>query len=191
MDKIIDFFNWFMGNQWINVAVLVIAIITLVYAAIPVHTARKLRLREMADNLPGVKAMVNAAPSVDGWRSVVLHITPPPAQEATFKFTKGGWCIINARLLSRNSKLAFAREGDNSLAGPIVGPSPRMMSGRLNHPQPFAMEFFMRFPGTPIADRGQRAKFRVKIGRNRTDAAPLSLIVWAEVPDNAQSERAI
>ena len=148
MNDLIGFLNWFTGNQWISLVAVVLGVVAIVYTAIPVHAARKQRRLEAARNQPGVKATINRTPSVDNWRSIQLHITPPEAQAQTFVFQKSGWRIRNAKLISpRNTELAFARDDDHSLKGPVVGISDRLMSGRAdNHLQPFAMEFFIRFP---------------------------------------------
>jgi hypothetical protein len=63
------------------------------------------------------------------------------------------------------------------------------MSGRTNHPQPFAMEFFIRFPGTPHADRGRRAKLRVRIGHSEDVDLHRTIVTWAEVPFDAETKR--
>lgn len=61
------------------------------------------------------------------------------------------------------------------------------MSGRLpDHPQPFAMEFFMRFAETPTGDRGKRAKFRVRTWHKQPYHAGDTLDVWAVVRDDAE-----
>ncbi|MEX2034764.1 MAG: hypothetical protein WEA28_06190 [Xanthobacteraceae bacterium] len=139
--------NW-AADRWLPLAGLLVAIIFGTIRTIPIYNARKQRKLDAARNEPGVKATINRTPSVDGWRSIQLHITPPPAQAATFRFGKRGWRIVNAKLLSpRNVELAFANDDDHSLTGPIVRVSPRMMSGRVNHPQPFAMEFFYSLSG--------------------------------------------
>lgn len=192
MDSIIAFVNWFTGNQWVALAALVISIIALIYAAIPVHWNRNQRKLDAARNEPGAKATINRTPSVDGWRSIQIHITPPPAQIEAFRFQRNGWRIVNAKLLSpRNAQLAFAREDDHSLRGPIIRSSPRRMSGRVNHPQPFAMEFFIRFEGTPHADRGKRAKFRVIISHSDDPDLSRALKLWAEVPIDADTQHSI
>ena len=191
MNDLIGFLNWFTGNQWISLVAVVLAVVAIVYTAIPVHAARKQRRLEAARNRPGVKATINRTPSVDNWRSIQLHITPPEAQAQTYVFQKSGWRIRNAKLISpRNTELAFARDDDHSLKGPIVGISGRLMSGRADgHLQPFAMEFFIRFPGTPIADQGKRAKFRVQIWRKQPYDPGRTVEVWAEVPLDAESKR--
>jgi hypothetical protein len=161
---------------------LVVGVVGVILAAITFRTARNQRRLENAAKEPGVQALINRTPSIDGWRSVQLHLTPPK-DSAAFSFGKTGWRIVNAELRwPRNAELAFAKDNDASMAGPIAALSPRLISGRINHAQPFAMEFFIRFPGTPHADRGKRARFRVNIGHTEDHNLRRIMDTWAEVP---------
>ena len=75
--------------------------------------------------------------------------------------------------------------------GPIEAISQGAMSGRLNdHPEAFAMEFFIRFPGTPHADQGKRARFRVTLAHADPGYDRLTIDVQAEVPVDAAKDRA-
>src|SRR5258708_7118971 len=122
-------------------------------------------------------------PSVDGWRSVQLHITGPEAAGGNFDFNRSGWRIMSAKLVApRRATLAFAREDNGSLMGPIVRVAERVMSGRVGDVQPYALEFFIRFPGTPTSDHGMRARFRVKLWRKNEPDRVRSVDVWAQVP---------
>jgi hypothetical protein len=189
MDALVGVLSGFTAAEWMDLAALLVTIVAGIYAAIRVHTERKQRKLDAARNEPGVGAIISRTPSIDGWRSIQLHLTPPPAA-ATFHYGERGWRIVNAKLLSpRDAKLAFARDDDHSLKGPIAGLAPRLMSGRTNHPQPFAMEFFIRFPGTPHADRGRRAKLRVRIGHSEDVDLHRTIVTWAEVPFDAETKR--
>jgi hypothetical protein len=168
---------------------LVLALVGLPYRIIPVHTAARERRRKEAKESPGVQATINKMPSVDGWRSIQLHITAPEATADNLDFQASGWRIMSAKLVApRNATVAFAREDDHSLRGPIDGLAERVMSGRMGDVQPYALEFFIRFPGTPTSDHGMRARFRVKLWRKKEPDRVRSLDVWAEVPLNADSE---
>ena len=187
METISSVFAKLSVEVWIAIAALLVAIIAAYFQAVPVIAARRDHRFRIQRELPGVKATINKTPSVDGWRSIQMHIVP---QDNDWKSIHS-WRIRNAVLLSpRRAKIAFARNDDSSLAGPIVGNSERMMSGRQEpNPQLFAMEFFICFPDTPHADRGTRAKFRVTIWRKEPLHDDIAHIVWAEVPGDAEATR--
>lgn len=164
--------------------------VAVVYAAIQIHRANSARRSEKAKQLPGIKATINKTPSLDGWRSIQLHLTPPASHVGNFDFKRSGWRIKSAELrFPRKAEIAFAREDDHSLRGPIAAPSARLMSRRIDDIQPYTMEFFIRFPKTPKADHGNRAKFRVKTWRKKPLTDGPTLEVWAEVPLGALIER--
>jgi hypothetical protein len=188
--ELMGFLDGLSPDQWIALVTLAVAIIAAIYAAAPVHMAIRARRENAWKGRPGVQATINKSPSVDGWRSIQLHIVAPEGRR-DFDVQQSGWRIQQATLLSpRNAELAFAKDGDHSLNGPIAAPSARVMSGRMGDVQSFAMEFFIRFPETPTADQGQRAQFRVKIWRKQPYDAGITLDAWAMVPDNAERERA-
>ena len=111
---------------------------------------------EAEAKLPGIQATISQTRSVDGWRPVQLHLTAPP-ENSSYRFDNKGWRILEATLLlPRQASLARAREDDNGMEGPIWGHAQRNLTGRpIVHPQPFAMEFFIRFGDTtPHADAG-------------------------------------
>jgi hypothetical protein len=172
----------------------VAAIIAAIYAAIPVHVGMRTKRRERLLNLPGVKAYINGSPSIDGWRSVLLHTKEPETFLGQhWDPVKAGWRIEQATLLEpKNVRLAFARKGDGSLYGPIVSETGRTISNDPPPQQPFAMEFFLRFPTTPVTDHGKRAKFRVVLLKAASTVDPpekLTLDVWGGVPMNADTFR--
>ncbi len=152
----------------------------------------KARLLDRARQRPGVQATINRNPSVDRWRSVQIALLVPEAyqNDRSWNFTTSGWRIRNAKLIwPRTARIAFAREDDASLRGPISASSGNLMSGRIDDRQPFVMEFFLRLPQTPEHDQGKRAKFRVTVWRKSPYEKGFVRDVWAEVPSDASSKR--
>src|SRR3954447_25624200 len=124
----------------ISAVSLFIAILSLAFGR---SDARRKARDEQFAKRPGVKATINRAPSIDGWRSDQLHITRPPG-EPDYRFGNSGWRIASARLIAPwSADLAFARDDDPSLLGPVISTSAeRTLSRRpSDHLQPFAMEF--------------------------------------------------
>ena len=141
---------------------------------------------------PGVSLRINGTPSIDGWRGANLHVSPPPGGPLVGWQVQGsGWRIDSARLVSpRGAKLAFRRDDDHGLKGPIAGLSPRTISGRPNsHPQPYSIEFFIRLPATPHGDRGHRVRMKAVL-RNTIDPERKgqTLSVFGAVPHDALSQ---
>jgi hypothetical protein len=191
MNVLVDVLSWFTAEVWIDLATLLVTIvlgaITIVLGAIPIYAAWKKHTLKAARNKPGVRATINRTPSIDGWRSIQLHLTPPPA-DATFQYGKRGWRIDNAKLLSPcNAKQAFARDDDHSLKGLIAGLAPRLMSGRTNHPQPFAIRFLFAFriPPTLIGE----SVLNIASGLVTAKMFDLhrTVVTWAEVPFDAET----
>lgn len=189
MSELFTFWEGLTRDQLLGLVAVFLAAVAAIYTAIPVHMARRTGRQEAARQRPGVQATINGSPSIDGWRSVQIHIKAPEGQK-DFEHKRSGWRIMSVTLVSpRNAKLAFARADDHSLKGPIVGPSERVMSGRMGDIQPFAMEFFMRFPETPTSDHGKRAKFRIKIWKKQPYDPGSTLDAWATVPADAATQR--
>jgi hypothetical protein len=183
------FLDGLTRDQSIALVALAVAVIAAIYAAVPVHIAIRTRREAARKQRPGVQATINRTPSIDGWRSVQLHIVAPEGNSG-FDVQRAAWRIQQATLVSpRDAELAFANEDDHSLGGPIAAPSGRVMSGRMGDVQPFAMEFFIRFPETPTSDHGMRARFRIKIWRKQPFDAGITLNAWATVPHDAERQR--
>ena len=111
--------------------------------------------RERLDGLrPGLAAWINGTPSVDGWRSVLVHIQKPlgfAGNDLDF-LRDSGWAIeLIVIKAPKNAILARSREDDSSLRGPIVGEPTRTISGRktgrLAELQPFAQVNRAEFVG--------------------------------------------
>lgn len=188
MPDFVGILSWLGDHPIVRLIGIVAAVIGCAIAVMAFLRPIIERRRKAAKQRPGVQATINRALSVDGWRSVQIHLTRPEEHDGRFDFLQSGWGIRCATLLSpRDAELADARLDDHALRGPIVARSPRVMGGRLpDHPQPFAMEFFLRFPETPMADRGKRAKFRVSIWRRQPYHAGYTLDAWAVVRDDAE-----
>jgi hypothetical protein len=166
-----------------GVFALIIAAAGLLLAAVKFYIDWKDRHRRLEQEHPGVRAKINNSLSVDGWRIVQLHLTRPEVHKRHDDYN--GWCIASVRLIKpRRARLAFARDDDASMRGPIRLESQRSISGRLpGQPQRFALEFFIKFAGTPH-DRAARACFKVEMSRSEPPAS-MMLYAWAEVPSTA------
>ena len=110
---------------------------------------------EFHESTPEVKATINRDYYEGGWRSVQLHVAPPPDAS---NFRAGNWRIAIATLLKPAWPIALARAQDDDYAQRVFYPDNpvRTLSGKLEgRPQRFALEFFIHFRSGD--DRGKRA----------------------------------
>jgi hypothetical protein len=133
---------------------------------------------------PRVKAIINRERYPGGWRSVGLHIMPPPGQESSFRFTKRGWRIDGAELLSPMDAVLARAKDDDYATGEFYPEKPmRSLNGRpIGHVQPFGLEFFIKFDGA--TDKERKAKFRVKLNHTEDPKLRHSIKVWTRVPSD-------
>jgi hypothetical protein len=160
---------WWIGFALIGIGVLVLVL--------------SLRRPDQASPMqayPGVRAHINTTDYGDGWRSVQLHIMPPPGQEQNFRFRL--WRISHARLIWPCAAILSRAQGDDATGKRIEGSATRVLEGRpIRHVQPFALEFFIGFTGSS-SEVGRKATFRVKIHHIEQKALKRTLYASAIVP---------
>jgi hypothetical protein len=136
---------------------------------------------QSASSIPGVKATINRDCYLDGWRSVQLHIMPPPGQEQTY--SKHGWRIDGAKLVSPSDAVLARAKDDDYASGEFYPEKPtRYLAGKpLGHVQPFALEFFIKFQGT--TDKGRKATFQVTLNHAADPKLRRTIRTWTTVPN--------
>jgi hypothetical protein len=170
-------------STWVSIFLILVGF--LMFVLNRVLPDRSMQSTMSSSSIPGVRAIINRDRYPGGWRSVQLHITPPPGQEHTYHFSKHGWRIDSAKLLSpRGAVLARAKDDDyTSRVFYPEGPT-RCLDGRpVGHVQPFALEFFIKFDG-PV-DSGRKAKFQVKLNHTEDPKLRHTIQTWSEVPSDA------
>jgi hypothetical protein len=132
---------------------------------------------------PAVKATINRKHYLGGWRSVQLHMVGSGEKQQDFEFEN--WRIERARLLNPSDAILARAENDDYARGVFYPENPvRELIGKSDaRPQPFALEFFIKFEGE---DRGRTAKFSVTFSKLNSSRRRTST-VSAVVPSDAES----
>jgi hypothetical protein len=170
-------------GHWIAIAALCVAIVGCFATVANYLTQRRDRLRSTSDSTPGVKATINGTRYEDGWRSVQLHILPPPGSEQK-KFQYQDWCIRGARLLQPRTATLARAQNDDYATGIFFPENPlRELTGKAEgRLQRFALEFFIKFKDERKEDKAEFLVTFAPVGSGRQRRMSVS----ATVPGNAE-----
>jgi hypothetical protein len=170
--------------NWIAIIAVVVGALGASFTSLNYFAARRERQRSAQKNRAQIKATINSKYYEDGWRSVQLHVVPLDEEQRDFRYEN--WRIERAILIRPKNAILACAANDDYASGVFYAAQPiRRLEGKPEgRPQPFALEFFIKFLGS---EKGQMAAFKVTFSHSKTGMRS-TRVVSASVPANLESE---